>query len=155
MLLGGGAGIAGYMYIAAWWSNVLSGSYKINGGDQFAADELRKLSWSGIPPPVRNTTWQILCVSIQLYIVKCMYMQKSLYLHHYFYTLINIVIYFVISIFLQISIRQPVALSYLICCKENPPQCLLHIISLCCLDNFSHMCISCLMLKHKNSRWAG
>ena len=45
--------------------------YEIDGGDQFA-DELRKLSWSGIPPPVRTTTWQLLCVSnLYIHVLYC------------------------------------------------------------------------------------
>lgn len=34
---------------------------KLLAGPNTDLDELRKLSWSGIPPPVRATTWQILC----------------------------------------------------------------------------------------------
>ena len=34
-----------------------------SSGVCYFVDEVRKLSWSGIPPPVRATTWQLLCVS--------------------------------------------------------------------------------------------
>ena len=36
-----------------------------------SADEVRKLSWSGIPPPVRGTTWQLLCVSVGVCVCEC------------------------------------------------------------------------------------
>ncbi|CAI8031626.1 TBC1 domain family member 22A [Geodia barretti] len=34
---------------------------KLLAGPNTDLDEVRKLSWSGIPPPVRATTWQLLC----------------------------------------------------------------------------------------------
>lgn len=34
---------------------------KLLAGPNTDLDELRKLSWSGVPPPVRATTWQLLC----------------------------------------------------------------------------------------------
>lgn len=34
---------------------------KLLAGPNTDQDELRKLSWSGVPPPVRATTWQLLC----------------------------------------------------------------------------------------------
>ena len=41
------------------------------------ADELRKLSWSGVPSSVRATAWQLLCVSVPVAACFCIYLSST------------------------------------------------------------------------------